>query len=544
MFYILQYNGYVTINQLMEYTNLSRTTIIKELNRLEEKLEKMNLRLERKAHYGISIKGCEQDYRKAFLKYVLGSDFYLEPAKEYKYFLESIDEGELRSVLNNALAKNDFRISDVAFDNLIMHLKILIFRATQRNYIAQEIFPATKIDHIYFQVANYVNEWLINKYHFSLPESEISYLAVHISAKTFTMTIDSREKDTLLHVINEILKQLDKEFLTFFGKDVDLANALLLHMYPLLQRLYYNLQLENPIIEDIYTKYANVFVVSYRFGELIEKRYGFSLSRDEIGYLAIHFATHFERLKNNTLEKIKRIVVICTTGGGSAHLLQLKLENVFSKAIVITTTLKDISDFDKELPDLFLSTIPVAEHYKEVPIIHIKQFLDEAEIRKIKEQVMFQSSGQVREHKTLKIHHLFFKELFNRVQGSDYMKIIQEQANIMTDKGFASSDFTQQVLLREKKFYTIYQNGIAGPHPMKLNAHTNSVGITILEEPIEWQGRYVQIIFLINLKQGHLFLHKEISRLLLCLIDNDAVREKLLKSLSFEQFIAELKKLM
>jgi len=109
--------------------------------------------------------------------------------------------------------------------------------------------------------------------------------------------------------------------------------------------------------------------------------------------------------------------------------------------------------------------------------------------------------------------------------------------------GFATKDFTALVLEREQKFSTIYQNGIAGPHSMKLNAKIDSVGITILEEPIEWSGKIVQLIFLINLKQGHLFLHKEISRLLLYLIENKTIRKKLIKSLSFEQFIAEIEKL-
>lgn len=544
LFHILQADGYITVGQLEEKMLLGRSTIVKELKHVDKELAKFNLMLEHKAHYGISVKGREQDLRKVFSKYVLGSIYYLEPAKEYKYFNENLDTKELRKVLGEALEQNSFRITDVAFDNIITHLKILIFRATQKKFISMEPFLITEIDQVYFQVAAYVVAWIESRYNIYLPESEKQFLAAHISAKSITTTIDSKEKDALQEELKAILAQLDKEFLTSFRDDIELQDALLLHMFPLLNRLYYNLQLDNPLIEEIYTKYANIFVVSYRFGELIESKYGFVLSRDEIGYLVFHFATYFERLKNQSLEKIKRIVAICATGGGSAHLLRLKLENIFSNAIVVTIASRDISNFDMELPDLFLSTVPMGDEYKGVPIIQIKQLLDEAEIKRIQERAYLQFTEKKSDYRSLKTKALFSEVFFQRKSGNNYLEIIREQSEEMITEGFAAMDFTKLVLEREEKFSTIYQNGIAGPHSMKLNAKIDSIGVTILEEPIEWQGRSVQLIFLINLKQGHLFLHKEISRLLLYLMDNDAARRKLLRALSFEQFITELEKLM
>lgn len=540
LFYILQADKYITINSLMDKLMLSRTTIMKELRRIDQELAKFNLKLATKPRCGMYVDGSEQDFRKAFSKYVLSSNFYLEPTKDYKQFLKGIEKEELRSALDESLRKFDFHINDVAFENIVAHLSILIFRVIQNNFISEKLFEATDVDEVYFQIANDISNLLEEKYNISLPNSERKFLAAHISAKAFTTTIDIQEKDKLIGEIGQILEQLDMEFLTNFQGDGELTEGLLLHMFPLLNRLYYNLQLENPIIEEIYTKYTNVFVVSYRFGELIEEKYSFSLSKDEIGYLALHFAAHLERMKKQSLEKLKRIVVICTTGGGSAHLLRLKLENIFTNAIIVTTSVKDMVNYCDELPDLFLSTIPMEEEYMGIPIIQIKQFLDEMEIRRIKEEVSIQYSQQKNSYKVARIQSFFSKKFFQKVKGREYLEIIKKQANEMVVEGVAKSDFTELVLEREGRFSTIYQNNIAGPHSMKLNALINTIGVTILEKPIEWQGRTVQIIFLINLKQGHLFLHKEISRLLLYLIDNDIAREKLINCSSFEQFMAEL----
>ncbi|MDF2675338.1 MAG: hypothetical protein K0R09_3610, partial [Clostridiales bacterium] len=57
-------------------------------------------------------------------------------------------------------------------------------------------------------------------------------------------------------------------------------------------------------------------------------------------------------------------------------------------------------------------------------------------------------------------------------------------------------------------------------------------------------GRTVQIVFLINLQQGHLFLHREISRLLLLIMEDSSARERLVNARDFEQFKMELEKLM
>lgn len=539
LFHILQETKPVTINDLIEKMNLSRTTIVKDLEKVEKKLKELNLKLERKKHYGIRVTGSEKDYRKAFSRYVLTSNLYLEPAKTFKDFLKITNGKELKSVLYEALNKYSLRISDVAFKNVIDHLKILIFRVNQGNFISSNV-NIFQIDEIYLQISEHICSWIKDKYNVILPDTEVEFLAVHISGKTFTSSINTSEKNLLAKDIKDILEKLDNEFLTDFKNSKELNESLLLHMFPLLNRLYYNLQLENPLIEEIYTKYANVFVVSYRFAELIEEKYCYMLSRDEIGYIAIHFAVYLERLKNKYLENIKRIIVICATGGGSAQLLKLKLECIFKNAIVMTISTEEIYDFDDQLPDLFLSTIPIGKEYKGVSILHIKCLLDENEISRVKESVASKFWEKTQVNSTSRVSSLFHKSLFKRVEGGNYLEIIKEMSDELVKESIAIEGFTESVLERESKFTTIYNNGIAGPHPMKLNSKTNAVSVTILEQPITYNEKSVQIIFLISLKQGNLFLHKEISRLLLFLIDNMWAKEKLLNSLSFEQFLYEI----
>lgn len=545
LFHILQADGYITIEELMDLILVSRSTISKDLILVEEKLRVFDLNLERRPHYGIRVVGREQNFRKAFSKYVLQSNLYIEPARYYKEFLNSFETDKVSEYFQSLLVVNDLNTTEVILENLLIHLKIILFRATQQNFIKRDQLIVKEIEPVYYKVANKLNKWIEQEFSLTLPKEEVQFLAAHISAKTSTSEMNPKKKQQLSNDLRGILKQLDKEFLTTFSKaDPELIEGLIMHIYPLLDRLYYNLQLENPLIDELKLKYTNVFVVAFRFGELIEEKYGYTLTRDEVGYIALHLAAHFEKEKQNVLDKVKRIVVICSTGGGSAHLIRLKLEKVFPQAFILTVANKNIEGFKEDLPDLFLSTIPINGEIENVPVLQIKNFLDETELKRIMDKTALQISEREVDFRFLSLRSLFSQNFFQVLEDGNYLDIILEQAVQMVKAKVASEDFPSLVLKREEKFSTIYDKGIAGPHPIRLDATNNSIGVTILRRPIEWRGKEVRIIFLINLKQGHLFLHKEISKLLTQLMADEQIRNRLLNSRSFDGFLKEIEKLI
>lgn len=540
LFHILQANDYITVEELAERIYVSRSTILKDLVATEEKITELNLNIYKKPHYGLKVKGKELDKRKAFSRYVLHSKLYLEPTIQFKNFLNHCETDKLSDFFRELVLKYQLTVSEVIFENLCTHLKIILFRAMQNNYIKQDQIMIKKVEQIYKDVASELSIWIEKEFGLKLPETEVNFLAAHLSAKTRTKEMNRKTKEQMYVDLSKILSTLDEEFLTDFSSDNELTEGLLLHIYPLLDRLYYNLQLENPLVEEIKLKYTNVLVVAFRFGELIEKTYGYSLTRDEIGYIAFHLAAHFEREKQALLDKVKRIVVICSTGGGSAHLIRLKLEKLFSSALIMTISNRNIDTFKDDLPDLFLSTIPMEKEFEGVPIIQINNFLDEMEIKHIKDLTTQQFSAKKMNSRVVGLRKLFSKEYFNIVKTGHYLDMIKVQSEKMIEQNIASKDFTDLVMERERRFSTIYDKGIAGPHPIKLDAIKNTVGVTIIKQPILWQEREVKIIFLINLKKGYLFLHKEISRFLSILMDNKDLIERLVNVDSYEAFIAEL----
>lgn len=535
--FLLQKQTFVTIDEIAETMKVSKNTIFNDLKKVESILLEASLNLERKPYYGIRITGSEIAFRKLFNKYVF--DKYPKSMKEFMTFRKEFDLDELSRVFDKALKTEELEIHSVAFENVIRHVRVLVFRALKENFLMNHKTGMEKPDTPYVNVASILVRWIEQKYQITLPESETEFLAAHISGKTTVGEIELDEKERVSSELRQILKTLDEEFLTDFSTDRILHNDLLFHMLPLMKRLYYNMQLDNPLINEIYSEYANVFITAFRFSELIEKKYGFKLSRDEAGYVAIHFAAHFERRKNTMLDQYQRIVLITKVGGGSEELIKLKLESMFQNAYIMSSSPDNLERFKRNTPDIFFSTVPFDNEFEGIPVVHINSFIDEKEARRIKEQLAYLSDNQLPSN-IPRVKDLFFESLFHRTNRKDYLEVLEKQALDLEEKGFAEKGFHRSVIEREKKFTTIYNNGIAGPHPMVLNAKQDSVSVTIFSEPVEYQNKKVEIMFLINLKSGHLFLHRELSRMLMKLMKQTNLQTRLKKAQDYKAFKAEL----
>ncbi|GJM75773.1 hypothetical protein HMSSN036_79890 [Paenibacillus macerans] len=129
-------------------------------------------------------------------------------------------------------------------NNIVTHLFILLYRVSRRNLIVADQMMPRYPEPLYQKIAREVADWIAGEYAISLPQDEVEYLALHLSGKTIVQHIGDEEKAELRAGMSRILQRLDEEFLTDFNRDEELREALLMHMFPLLNRLYYNLQLK------------------------------------------------------------------------------------------------------------------------------------------------------------------------------------------------------------------------------------------------------------------------------------------------------------
>ena len=110
--------------------------------------------------------------------------------------------------------------------------------------------------------------------------------------------------------------------------DEDFVRGLLVHLRPVIIRLYNHMNIFNPILKDIREEYPDVFRRCALASKVIEREVREVVHDEEIGFLAMHFGAAEERILERQ-KAARRVVigVICASGFGVARLMLTKLSN-------------------------------------------------------------------------------------------------------------------------------------------------------------------------------------------------------------------------
>ncbi|MDU2214139.1 MAG: BglG family transcription antiterminator [Enterococcus avium] len=541
---LLFHEEYITMQQIAEWLDVSLSTIKADIKQVEQFCDNYDLTLFSKAHYGLKIMGTESKKRRAILYLIRNTIHTPVLTEKYKEFNFVFNEEELRQLLKEQLLENQLKISDIVFENIVQHIRLLSFRILQNNTLNSEELEERTISDDYDRLTEKLVGYLEETYQLNFSCVEKNYLEEQLRGK-FAVLDDPASNQQLRQAIDKSLELVDRRYHTSFRQDQDLANALMMHVAPLLQRLYTGHQLENPIIEDIYTQYANVINVAMVFINELNKDLDADISKDEIGYVAIYFAASLEKQSNQVIDDYQKIAVICSTGGGAAYLLKVNLERLFSNAKVETFALNEIEQIDASF-DLLISTVPLKQTDFGIPIIYTKTILSQTEITKIEKDLYLLRESK---NKVFDVHQfilsLFDEEWFQiNEESDDYLELLENEGAHLEKCGWVERGFKESVLSREKMIDTIYQQGVAGPHPMEQAAIKEVIDVILLKKPLIYREKQVRIIFLINIKKDHLSLHKEISRLMIKMMDDPLLDTQLTKMTNFQDFKSYMKSLM
>ena len=542
-YHLLLAQDYTSIQELADSFQISRNTLLKDLGELKEFMKDFNLVLDSKSHHGVKIVGDELSIRKAMSRFVISDNEHLDSIKAYLDFINQVPIKELSEELQWLFNKYHLKITKLAFDSIIEHLKVLLYRAYDSNFITELNMEPKIIEEPFQSMAIRVVEEIERLYGLTVPALEVDYLATQIAGKCTVENVSQKDRTMVYQEVSRVLKQVDSEYLTDFSGDKDLKNNLLIHMVPLLTRVASNLELANPLVEFVSSRYANVFLIALRFIELWNYDTKIDLSRDEVGYLALHFASHIERLKKKTLESYKRILIISEIGRANTYLVRDKLTEVFPKATIVMNTLIDTEQINQAQADLILSTIDLNVANIQATTIKINELLTDKDVSDLKDYVILVTNVKQKIEKGNLFSQLFSEKLFFVQTADDYIETIFQCATKVVEEGYAPDDFPEHVLEREHHFSTIYENGVAGPHSMLLNGHKDIVAVVILENSLSYERREVKIIFVINMCKGNLFLYREISRLIQEIIDNKELLDKLTSCRDFGSFMNVINKI-
>lgn len=519
--FIALHEHYITIDNLIEKLQSSRSVIKGYKEEMDYYLKQYNLVIERKAHYGIKIRNNMKERRNLLV------ELYIKENEIVKKHIDSVVENDFKNIEDrfiNKLKDNNLVINYMELKEILSWIKVTL-------YINEKFTHEDEND-------NEVE--IIENLNVKLFESDKQKLISLVKAKTRKKLKRNESIESLSNNLEDFLIEFDKNNNTFFNQDREFKKALLNHVSSLLERSAFSISYKNPIIEEIQLKYPVAFNIAILLGKMLKLKYKVHISRDEIGFIATHFAMNMEKQLVYKFKKYNSIAIICSSGGGSAQLIKFKISDLFKDTDIRTFSILQMEELEDFNPNIIFSICEL-DTKLEVPVIYIKELLDDYDILKIKELVMFENFNQsvIEDKKMAFISKFLNVDYFDIDEKSlDYMKCLEQISKDIEDSQIGGNNYSKDVLKREGFSSTIYLNGVAIPHPIEMNGNDDLVAVKILKKPMEFEGRKVSIIFMVCLKKESLELHKKITNDLYEVMSNVETVQLLTKVKTFKEFVA------
>ncbi|WP_179134067.1 BglG family transcription antiterminator [Halobacillus massiliensis] len=378
-------------------------TISNDLDKIEDDLYGFHLTLLRKRGYGVEVQGNESKIREAisflimhhmdeldFIKILrenLGnssaetvdtvSDQLLGLVDKEKLMLIERSVEQIRSSLTYDLA-------DSAYIGLVIHLALALERIQQgeiieidENYLSQ--LRQTKE----FSLASRLIDQLESTFELKIPEAETGYITMHLMGAKIRYNQDSFLESTSLSVAfkaKQLIDFISKEIGVNLHDSSHLLNDLVVHLKPSIYRIQQQMDIQNPLMDQIETDYRDLFrivedAVKHVFPE-------FQFPKEETAYLVMHFAS---ALLNDEQIQGVRVLVVCSSGIGTAKILAAKLNQEFKEIEEVDhVSLFDLKDIDRSKYDLVVSTIGLVDFTN---YIQVSPMLPGKDIQKIEHAI-------------------------------------------------------------------------------------------------------------------------------------------------------------
>ena len=498
--YLLNTRDWVKIEDLCDQLYVSQSNLSNCLKEVRKRFKSYNIDIISRPGCGLKIHGTEFDIRLCM------AHITSEPMKSIfdendKFSLSSKKTlRKISDILNTCFYRHDYHMSDVSFQNLIIHIYVALHRieSGQEAKLSESQFGEIKIWNEY-DLSKEIVDQLSKKFNVTFSSDEIGYIAIHLAAKRIVSLNDAAEENTVIssevyEMVSHMLQTVYNAYKIDLMDDLDLRMTLALHLVPFGVRMDYDIVLRNPLLKDIKTKYTLAYNLAVVASAELCKHYNKRIEEDEIGYFALHFNLALERKRQR--KDSKNILIVCGTGRGTAQLLLYQFKENFGKYLNNITTCDALSVSKQNFDDIdyIITTVPI--HTKvPVPILEIQTFVEETDVKNI--------------HKFLSQHpsvmgKYFHKDLFlTKIQLDTKEEVLQYMVDkirkVYKDLPY---DFYDAIIHRENQAVTEFGNLVAIPHPYKAMTSETFVCVCILDKPILWDKKKVQLIYLMSMENN------------------------------------------
>lgn len=384
---------------------VSESTIAKDLEALQPWLDKNHLTIVKRPGYGVTLKGSESDYREAMQRFINeNTDEYFRDRNINEALSQAIFDSTDQSILGLMDFKHIARVQDVlnelndpkfeqftdhAYLALVLHIAIAVARIEKGGIIDSEMPLEDWESYEGYSLAMDIKQSIEKEFNITMPQSEISYLLLHIEGSkiNYSESLDSKshinqDEEELLDLIDAMIDAYDPSLKSSLKQDGIFVRGLMIHLQPVIIRLKNKMNIFNPLLAQVKSEYPETFYKSRLAANVIAEHFGFEVSDEEVAYLAMHFGTAEERLKDRltTVRKVN-IGVVCASGFGVARLMMTKLAKELGNSVNLQTFGTNDIGTDDSI-DFYVTSFDLKDY--NVDYIQINPLIIHTDVQKIR----------------------------------------------------------------------------------------------------------------------------------------------------------------
>ena len=481
----------ILTDELAYEMNIGRTTIVSDLKKLREEIRDYDLSILGKTSKGLTLEGEEIDIR----------TFVMENMFEEVYRDYPLDK-EIQDIIRHTLKAHSFEKK--VRENFVRFVTLMLDRLLTGHGLGK---LSAKYYNLTMRPSFEVVDTLLDQVglilHTDIPLEEKIYTFLPIAGMRTPADINELQMISLDSSIRTLVQKIFfriRQELNIKMETDRFEDEFLYHMMFMLNRIRFHVKIENPLYEELVTKYPLAYQMAVIASSVINEEYDFRVPDSEKGYLTAYFGIF---LSENGIEEEKpfRVAVVCEGGRVTAQLIEVQLRKVLdSKAELTLYYNEDFDQEDLEAHDIVLTTYSLPYECSR-PTIRIREIFNERELFHKIEKAKYwdQVDVPVIDNNWFVINGLLDENRFFLFKGEEsYDDAVALMADSLADQGYVDDGFLLRLKEREKKGTMVFDRSIALPHTVHYAGDKLVMAIGVCETGVKHQDHDIPIIILLG----------------------------------------------
>lgn len=370
--------------QKEEAYQISKSSLDEDMRRVRNILKEYGIEVLSVPKQGIVLQGAERSIRTMIYDVINTFVGVISPQGEQEAsvnltILHHYISPQLLKKLEQLYVDSVDKMEDAIYRNqLLVFTAVWLSRYMREDLIASSAWEAA--DTPQSDIRDFVTA-ICDAFQLSPPEVEIKYIVFMLN------TFNSRDMNNSIEWVQAQLLSIqlmqfveEKTKIPFSRKEEMLQEGLYKHLVGLINRVKSDIQIVNPLKENVKKNYGNIYSAIRHFTPSIEQVTGKQITEDEIAFLTIHFSTSVSAI-NQDLHYIYKAVVICNHGVATGKLLSENLKELFNIEVLAVLSSRELDLIEKLDVDLIFSTVAI--HYSKKLVLELEPIIKEESKKRI-----------------------------------------------------------------------------------------------------------------------------------------------------------------